>query len=293
MSRAFSDMTNEQLTLAVERLEVEAWVRLLGALPAELRARLGIEIVQDGSATSFLTPGSDVPTVNRTFGLGLEEELTPTRLERTAARYDSAGIRRWMLEWMPAALPRSAHELFIARGGRVATPMLKLCARTRQLDTGTPSSPLRVVEIGADEAQTFEATVATPLGVTPELSPMVRSTVGQEGWHHYVVLDDGRPIAGAAMYAHGAGAWFGLAATAITQRGRGAQRALLARRGSDASKLGCRWVCAETPPDTVDRPNPSYRNLRRAGLDTLYERAHYVFSMGSVNAPSREQGARL
>ena len=155
--------------------------------------------------------------------------------------------------------------------------MLKLRAETRQLRAVTQSSPLRVVEIGADQSAVFQATVATPLGVDPELAPFVRSTIGHANWHHYLVLDDTRPIAGAAMYVHGDVAWFGLGATGSADRGRGAQTALLVRRGRDAAKLGCKWVCAETPPDTAERPNPSYRNMRRAGMEVCYSRAHYAF----------------
>ena len=79
------------------------------------------------------------------------------------------------------------------------------------------------------------------------------------------------------MYVCGEGAWLGLGATVSADRRRGAQTALLARRARDAAKLGCKWVCAETPPDTADRPNASYRNMRRAGMEVRYERANYAF----------------
>jgi hypothetical protein len=269
--------TDQGLVRELECLEAGIWIALLGGLPAETRSRLGYEIVQEGSVTSFVTPGSDAATMNRVFGLGLEQPLTPRRLDRVVARYASAGVKRWILQWTPAATPHSAHEMLLAAGGRLVTPMLKLRGETRRLETPSPSSPLQVVEIGPDESAAFEATVAAPLGVAPELTPFVPSAIGHAGWHHYLVLDGTRPIAGAAMYRRGDVAWFGLGATSVTDRGRGAQTALLARRESDAATLGCRWVCAETPPDTAERPNPSYRNMRRAGMEVCYARAHYVF----------------
>ncbi|MFL5606548.1 MAG: hypothetical protein ACJ8AD_08895 [Gemmatimonadaceae bacterium] len=270
-------IADKRLTLELESLEAGVWIALLGGLPAGVRSRLGLEMIQEGSVTFFVTPGSDVATMNRVFGLGLTLSLTPRRLDRVVERYARAGVKRWMLQWTPAAAPRSAHEMLLAAGGRSATPMLKLRAGTRQLRTVTQPSTLRVVEIGADEAPTFQSTVAIPLGVDPELAPFVPSTIGHANWHHYLVLDGTRPIAGAAMYIHGDIAWFGLGATSSADRGRGAQTALLARRGIDAAKLGCTWVCAETPPDTAERPNPSYRNMLRAGMEVCYTRAHYAF----------------
>jgi hypothetical protein len=268
---------DQRLALELESLEAEVWIALLGGLPAELRAQLGLEITKEGSVTSFMTPGSDVATMNRIFGLGLAATLTSARLERVKSRFARAGVKRWMLQLAPAATPRSAHEMIVAAGGRRVTPMLKLRADTRQLQLPTQASSLRVVEIGPDDGAIFQATVAPPLGVDPVLAPFVPSTIGHDGWHHYLALDGTRPVAGAAMYVQGDVAWLGLGATASTDRGRGAQTSLLARRGSDAAKLGCKWVSAETPPDTAERPNPSYRNMRRAGMEVCYARGHYAF----------------
>jgi hypothetical protein len=275
-----STSDDKRLALDLESLEAEVWSVLLGGLPAELRSRLGLEIHNEGSVTSFITPGSDVATMNRIFGLGLEQTLTRRRLDRASARYARAGVNRWMLQMTPAAAPHAVHEMILAAGGKPATPMLKLRAETRQLETETPSSALRAVEIGADQGVAFQATVAEALGVDPVLAPFVPSMIGYANWHHYLVLDDTRPVAGAAMYVRGDVAWFGLSATLSADRGRGAQTTLLARRGSDARKLGCTSVCAETPPDTDERPNPSYRNMRRAGMEVCYARAHYVFRSG-------------
>ena len=137
---------------------------------------------------------------------------------------------------------------------------------------------LRVAEIGNEDAATFEATVAGPLGVPADMSPGIRSTIGHDGWHFYLVFDDHRPVAGAAMFVHGAGAWFGVSGTATTDRGRGAQTALLARRLHDAAALGCKWVSADTRTETPEHPNPSFHNMRRAGLDVLYERPTFLFA---------------
>lgn len=263
----------------VELIEAEAWAELQLALSADLRARLGAQVRRRGGALSLLAPGVDAPSVNRTLGLGFESPLTSKQLDEIAADYAAAGVKRWMLQWCPDAMPSSADELIVARGGRAVTPLLKMWRATNAPLATTQPTTCSVLEIGADDAAAFEAVVAEPLGVPPVLGPGIRSTVGHPGWHYYMALDGTRPIAGAAMYVRGDGAWLGLAATATTDRGRGAQMALLARRLRDATALGCKWVSAEVYPDMDERPNPSYRNMLRAGMQVLYRRANYRFDL--------------
>jgi hypothetical protein len=146
---------------------------------------------------------------------------------------------------------------------------------------------LSVAEIGPSEAEIFEQIVAGPLGVPVEMGAGVRSTVGHPGWRHYLVHDGVRPIAGAALYARGEHAWLGLCATVESDRGRGAQMALLARRLEDAAADGCAWVSADTIAETADRPNKSYRNMRRAGFSLLYERPNYLMDRGAAGREGR------
>jgi hypothetical protein len=261
----------------VEQIEAEAWAQLHLALPSGLRAQIGCHVKRYGAAVSILTSGADVASGNRTIGLGFENPLSEEQLREVAASYSVAGIRRWLLDWSPNAEPHAAEVLLARHGGRAMTPVVKLW---RTLGGPLPTlqeAAVRVVEIGADDAATFEEIVAGPLGFPPIVAPVVRSTVGHEHWHFYLALDGARPIAGAAMFVQGTGAWFGLSATIASDRGRGAQTALLTRRLQDAARLGCAWVSADTQPETPERANPSFRNMRRAGMDVLYYRAKYLF----------------
>lgn len=270
-------MSRAPLPALIEHIEAEAWAQLHLALPASLRTALRCEVKRYGSALSVRTPGADAPSGNRTVGLGVGAELTEHELSEVISWYAAADIRRWLLEWSTEARPFDAGTWFAARGGRAMTPTLKLW---RPLANGAPPverSTLTVAEIDRAYAHDFETIVAEALGVPRNMAAVVRSTIGREHWHYYLVRDGARPIAGAAMFVQGDGAWLGLSATLPSDRGRGAQTALLARRLRDAATLECEWVSAETQPDTAARPNPSYRNMRRAGMEILYERAKYLF----------------
>jgi GNAT superfamily N-acetyltransferase len=115
----------------------------------------------------------------------------------------------------------------------------------------------------------------------------VCSTAGHDGWHLYLAVDAGAPIAGALMFVQGDGVWLGMGATLPEARRRGAQSALIAHRLREAARLNCRWATAETTLDTPERPNPSYRNMIRVGMQVLYHRAKYLFELDSLPAGIR------
>lgn len=271
------------VAVRAERIEAEAFAHLLIALPSDLKARIGAQVVRRGSAVSLITPGADDASVNRTIGLGFDTELDDAALSALCAQYTSLGVPRWIVQWSPEARPRDERDLFARHGGDPKTPIAKMWGT---LDDARPSEPhttLRVEEVGRAHAEFFQTVVAPALGMLAIVAPLTSSAIGDAQWHHYVVFDGDTPIAGAAMFVQDRGAYFGLAATTPEARGRGAQTLLLARRMADAKKLGCEWVTASTTPDTESHPNPSYRNMLRAGMRLLYHQPKYLFGSPPAN----------
>ena len=260
-----------------ERIEAEAFAQLLLALPADLTARLAAQVVRRGSAVSLITPGADDATVNRTIALGFDNPLDDATLSALCADYRSAGAARWLVQWSPLALPREERDLFARHGGHPKIPTAIMWGSLSDTSAAVSRFNLKVEEVGRERAGFFETVVSPGLGMLDVIAPLVSSTMGHDCWHHYVVFDGNTPIAGAAMFTDDRGAFFGLAATHPEDRGRGAQTLLLARRMVDARKLGCEWVTASTRPDTESHPNPSYRNMLRAGMRLLYHQPKYVF----------------
>ncbi|HXT18921.1 MAG TPA: hypothetical protein VN706_25065 [Gemmatimonadaceae bacterium] len=276
-------MSIEPSAREIERVEGEAWTKLLFATPNKFRERHGIQVHRGGAVVTLLASRADVATINRTIGLGLEQPLTDDELRRVTASYVDAGVPRWLIEWTPGAQPSDVAELLSRYGGTLRSPTVKFW-RAIGDDLPNAETPLDIVEIDASHAAEFQATVAPPLGVPSDISPMIASAVGDDGWHYYLARDGDRAVAGAAMFVHGRAAWMGIAGTAADARGRGAQSALIARRVRDAGRLGCDWVSADTSVDTAERPNPSYRNMQRAGLRPLYHRAKYLFELTSAKS---------
>ena len=264
--------------MLIERAEAQAWAEMFLAQRARGDDATGVDVERFGGAVALLTDRADAPAANRVIGLGLD---APVHVDEVAAiidEYRARHIRRFLVQWSPAARPPDADAMFRRKGFRLVIPTLKLCRRVDHERIDMPDAPA-ITEIGPDAKAVFESTVAAPLGVPAVLAPTISSAIGLPRWHFYLAVDGDRPIAGAALFTGGDVAWCGLAATVPAARGRGAQAALLIRRLRDAAAAGCAWVSADTQPETPARPNPSFRNMRRLGFEMLYERANYMLEI--------------
>ena len=141
----------------------------------------------------------------------------------------------------------------------------------------TASTDLRIELVGPEWAGDFaRISVVEAYGFPPEIAPAVWATMGRPGWRHYLGFDGDAPVSSGAMRIDGGIAWLGFGATTEAYRGRGGQSAMFARRLRDARDAGCRLAITETGEETEENPNPSYRNMLRAGFQLAYARRNWV-----------------
>ena len=196
--------------------------------------------------------------------------------------YRSAGVGRFFVQPAPEAQPPALVDWLRARGFTHYNSWAKLYRRADPAPP-MPDAP-RVERIGADHAEIFGRIVATGFGMPEPVQPWLAGTVGRERWMHYLAIDGGDPIAGAALFIDEGLGWLGVASTLPTHRGRGAQSALIARRIHDALEAGCSLMAVETAEDLPERPNPSFRNVVRFGFEVAYLRPNFLVDL-SVPGP--------
>ena len=223
----------------IELIEAEAWAELQLGVSREFQSRLGISVQRRSGAVLLLASGSLTLPINRVIGLGLLAPLSEKELDAIIAEYAAAGVARFIVQLSPAAEPANIPEWLLERGfTMLARKIAKVYRRADPSPKVLMADPrLTVAEIGPSDAVMFEQVVAAALGVPDGLGEGIRSTIGLPGWRYYFVLDDDRPIAGAALYVRGRVAWCGLGATIESDRRRGAQSALLC---SSAARCGGR-----------------------------------------------------
>ena len=268
----------------IEETAETDWFR--AASPA-IVAATGLKVEDVGSARLYLMPQVDVLMFNRAVGIGIGGPATEEDIDRIVARYQETGVSRFLVSISPAAKPDSIASWLEARGFRRHNAWVKLHRETERVPE-IATAGLRIEEVGPERALEFGKVVQAGFSMTDIAGEWIALTVGRMGWRHYLALDGETAVGSAAMYAKGAWAWFGFAATLEGARGRGAQSALIARRIADAYAAGVRWVSVETAEDTPERDAPSFRNVVRQGFRVAYLRPNWLWKAPVVTVSGAE-----
>jgi GNAT superfamily N-acetyltransferase len=254
----------------LENAEADSWAEIQTCASAEFRARFDVGVDHVDGAVVITAPKTNMPALNRAWLPGRMQAVTSDSLEPVLHHARTRGLTYLLVHCPPWATP----DGFPIAGARPANPMVKLY---RQADRSVEaSSPLEIRAIGASDGELF-GDIAAQGNEAPEfMADGFNSTVGQAGWKHYLAFDGAIPIAAAAVRFHGEVAWCCFAGTIPAYRGRGAQRALLARRVADAAAHGCTWVTCESLPDRPGMPSFSLANMLATGFTPAYERPSFV-----------------
>jgi GNAT superfamily N-acetyltransferase len=183
-------------------------------------------------------------------------------------------VPRSFVQLAPDARPVEAARILAAAGWARHNNWARLARNTAHPPAHV--SRLRIEAIGPERAEIFGSICGTAFKL-PELIARWAGAARRPARLDALPRVRGtEPVGTAALRIDGAIAWFGYAATLAAARGRGAQSALIARRLSDAARLGCTHAVVETAEDLPDAPSTSLRNLRRQGFEQVYLRANYM-----------------
>lgn len=260
------------LVRRLERIEARAWIDFYRTASQAIRAEAGLSLHRVGAVVAAVASAYDALAFNRLIDLG--GELDPASLDEVVSLYARLGVPRLFLPWPPPPPDAPTARELAERGFRLHNRWMKLCRG----DSPAPrvDCAFTVERLGAADRRAFEEVMIACFDYPPPLGALFGATVGARGWHHFGMRREGRLIAAAGLRIDGETAWFGPAGTLPAHRGRGAQKALLARRIETARAAGCRVMSTETAEPAPDRPVPSFHNLRRMGFRLAYPRPNYV-----------------
>lgn len=267
------DADSRELAVALERLEQRVWTDAFAAATPEVGRSLGlaVEPVADGLALM----ASRFPHVlyNRTFAFGLDAPIDEATLDRAIALYRRDAP--FTIQPSPVSRPPEIGHWLNARGIESYFDWV-IWARETRAPIPDPTG-LRVDRIGRERASAWIDLASTIFVDEAPFAPWFDSLIGRPSWNHYVAYDGETPIGIGAMFVEGGLGWLGWGGTLPGHRRRGVQGAMIARRVKDAAAAGARWVRVETAADLPEKPNPSYRNMPRAGFRLLYLRPSYAY----------------
>ncbi len=269
-----SPLTPEQVAWIVESAEAKAWMNYYTCAPLEFTLQYGVGVQRVGSAWVTLVSGAHSWFFNRINGIGLDGPATEQGLDAAIGALRSAGCKEYIIQLSPLAQPPELTEWLKARGFRFRNNWAKMIRGSDPAPSA--HTDLRIERIGPEWAAAFGNIVLTSFEMAAPLLPFMSCHLGKPGWLNYLGFDGNQPVCAASMFISDDVAWLGFGATLSSHRGRGGQGALFARRIADGLQAGCRWFVTETGEDTPESPNPSYRNMLRAGFKLAYMRPNYI-----------------
>jgi hypothetical protein len=128
--------------------------------------------------------------------------------------------------------------------------------------------PLEIAELGPLDTEGMDYIFGTTFNLPCLASLLLMGLPTQAGWRCYSASLGGREVATGSMLILGRVALLGLDATLTEARNHGCQTALITRRLTDATKLGCNTIVAEVCPNHPASP-AAVRNLLGIGFEEI------------------------
>lgn len=269
-------MMTREFIARLEYQEAAYWSEYYKNVPPAIADQLGVDFLEIGKARVGAAANIDILAFNRVIGLGLDQPVTESHLEEIIHFYKDTRVRRFFIQFSPAAKPDNLPELLQSKGFEYYNNWVKWYRKIEPLPESR--SKLRIKQIGEKGADTFVNIIITAFEWPEKLKQMLKVAVGRAGWKHYLVYDGLTPVGCGALFIQGEYATLAFAATLPEHRGKGAQSALIARRFQDAAEAGCKWMITETAEETPERFVASFRNMQRHGFQIAYMRPNYILS---------------
>ena len=181
---------SRDISRAIERAEVAAWLDLYEAAPADFAARQGLSIASDGDLV--WTTCTAIPFIhfNCVKNIGVDSPASEAQVDALLAHYRDAGIMRPWFYTNPHSEPSRLRCWLEARGLqhqggwerilRNATPLAG-----EPLFPGDPLIPiddLSVEEVTRETASQWASFIDGKYRLPT--SPWLMALVGRKGWHH-------------------------------------------------------------------------------------------------------------
>ena len=239
------------------------------------RSRLCFNAAPLGFTHLTMDPTSTQPAAslnrNRICLCGREGGLTEEGLQELLGLFDAKSIDRVFVWLSPGPDVDQVRGWLEAKGlSKVAWTRYPVLVLGEQADTVVSCAEIEIRKASPDDI----ANAREQYGLAM-MSGFEEST-GAANAHHYLAYDAGRPIASAMLVRFEDIGYLTHASTNESDRRRGAQGALIARRIADARALGCRHIVSET----LTMLKSSFANLQRYGFREVYEREVYERSRG-------------
>jgi GNAT superfamily N-acetyltransferase len=234
---------------------------------------LGATVDLTGPTRLFALTAMNFSQFNRVVALGAEQSATDDEVARVTTFFAEHHQTRFQIEVTPASQPSDlarmlANHGLVDTGTRTIKSWIDL-ARVR------PDPGVDVTELTAADRDQWVAVNLATWEMPRLFGAWFGATLGEPGFRHFGVFDEGVLASVGAMCVDGDLAWSGFSATRPSYRARGYHQATVAHRVRAAADMGCRLFHSESAVSASGEASTSSRNHARLGVACSYLKVSY------------------
>jgi hypothetical protein len=274
-----TDPISPALALQVEAAEINAFLDLYAAAPIDFARPLGLEIRRAGPIVFTLCPAIPFVHFNCVFNLGLGQPASEPQLDELLEQYRQAGVDAFAIYHTPHCQPAVLTEWFATRKLKSEDGWDRICRESSAgaLPAMAATGPGAVEKVSGKNAEEWADFIDNCYGLPTR--PWLLALVERPGWHHYLLRQDGGPVAVRSLYLHADQvAWMGIEAPVpgVMAPSFALDFQLCQVMVRDALRLGARLVVADIEAPEPEMGTPAYKNFATLGFRRPYFRGHYT-----------------
>jgi hypothetical protein len=275
-----TDPISPALALQVETAEINAFLDLYAAAPDDFAHRLQLEIRRAVGVVFTLCPAIPFVHFNCVFNLGLGQPASEKQLDELLETYRRAGVDSFAIYHIPHCQPSTLSEWFAARKLKSEDGWDRIFREhtAPALPALSEVGPGQVEKVDRKNAEEWADFIDNCYGLPTKL--WLLALVARPGWHHYLLRQDGQPVAVRSLYLHSDQvAWMGIEAPVpgVMAPSFDLDYQLCQVMVRDALRMGANLVVADIEAPEPQMNTPAYRNFASLGFRRPYFRRHYSY----------------
>jgi hypothetical protein len=276
----FTETVSPEFAAQIESCEVNAWLDMYAAAPADFADQFQLEIIRVRNVV--LTRCKTIPFIhfNCVKNLGMGAPATEALVDEVLAIYREAGVQGFAFYHIPHCQPPELLEWFKARGLHRRGGWERIYRSNRVLTSMViePSDGFGVEKVTPTTAPEWAAYLDAIYGLPT--TPWLLALVERPGWHHYLLRQETQIVAVRSMYVDEAGlGWLGIDAPVpgIMAPSYDLDIQICQTIVQDGIDLGVRYFVADIEAPDSEMNTPAYHHFEVLGFKRPYFRSHYSY----------------